>query len=564
MKLKTTQLLASPISPSTPLLPLHSPSPTRGPRKYLPLSPRYELRFFLSKYRFLPFLLLILTATFIFHLAVLSLEPMPGSPSDISHQQRMAAIHQRKVDARYCGGPCKFLFPVWVGEQESKAQMHFQQLAILSSRLNRTIVLPNASKGRLGSCQKFPFAHYFSNVTLANRFPFITQETFGQWAKERATGPSGRDATAQYVVVERGADGKIGPYNDNNGVSEIQITESSKGGKQNISPSLNLHKFRRTYCIDDIPLRYDRHSTFRFHTQKGVDDTEIGGDDLVRALDNSNFTSAASWFMHDNSADVLLVRYNLRLAMFDMKDSDGSWKSPLVYDSQWYEEAMTVANELRPFIAVHWRMETVAPQVLPQCAAQLADYLEHTKKRLNIKNVYLATDYPLEGKYAHSSTWHKEDMTENHHEAIRILKEKIDVVTWLSLNEDRKARGRITPAKDVYYLQRERNGSFQKPLIAKERAGFGVIDVRDELTPDLEDQHGGEAIDDQYDPGLLGILDKITATQATYFVAGSTECAKLSSFTSQIVRERAKLRDMEMRFLPREGKTILNLMDQWS
>ncbi|KAL1922502.1 uncharacterized protein VTP21DRAFT_10041 [Calcarisporiella thermophila] len=503
--------LKCPISPSskTPLLPIY----TRPGHRRKPSIPRTELsiRQIPSRMRSLLVLISLISATAFFYITLINFHQ--STQETLSRQRLIATLrHQREIDAKYCGkSPCKFLFPVWVGEQESKAQIHFHQLALLAKSLNRTVVLPNASKGRLGSCQQFPFSHYFTNETL-NEFSFLTQQAFSNWLHERHRAP-----TAQFVMIER----------------EREMTGE-------LPASYKLH---RKYCLRSLPLNYARHLPLRIPAPMTQDAMENFGEKVIKQLENDkgNF-NMMSWFRRD-TADVLLVRYDLRFPLFNLT----SMGPPLVYDRLWYDQAMSVAESLRPFIAVHWRMETMPAEVLPECAVKLANHLNGIKQRLNISTVYLATDYPLEGRYAHSSTWHSNQMEQGHHEAIGLLKEKVDIVTWMTLYEKKH--------RDIL---NQTTNSLDPGL----GPGVGVLDVRDSLTPMIEDEDDAK-VDEQFDPGLLGILDKITAGQSTYFVTGPPECAKASSFTAQIVHERELRFHLEMAMLPEEGRLLKNVMEQW-
>ncbi|GAA5993929.1 hypothetical protein JCM5350_005478 [Sporobolomyces pararoseus] len=63
-----------------------------------------------------------------------------------------------------------FVFPVRIAEQESKAQQHLHQLALLAISLNRTLVLPNVGGSRLHSCHLFPFAFHYDIDSWIKRY----------------------------------------------------------------------------------------------------------------------------------------------------------------------------------------------------------------------------------------------------------------------------------------------------------------------------------------------------------------------------------------------------------
>jgi hypothetical protein len=96
---------------------------------------------------------------------------------------------------------------------ESKAQLHFRQIAYLAGKVNRTIVLPNVSRSHLGACRKYPFNYYYDTTWLdkhRGKFNYITQSDFLEWASARSrllSNPSGQEISLeinkQYRFPER-------------------------------------------------------------------------------------------------------------------------------------------------------------------------------------------------------------------------------------------------------------------------------------------------------------------------------------------------------------------------
>lgn len=92
---------------------------------------------------------------------------------------------------------------------ESKAQMHFRQLAFTAGLVNRTIVLPNVGNSRLGACHGHEFGFYYSHEWLDNNrehFQYITLQHFKAWLEERkAVGgkPTSQDITIQLEPTRR-------------------------------------------------------------------------------------------------------------------------------------------------------------------------------------------------------------------------------------------------------------------------------------------------------------------------------------------------------------------------
>src|SRR6185436_17985642 len=94
--------------------------------------------------------------------------------------------------------------------------------------------------------------------------------------------------------------------------------------------------------------------------------------------------------------------------------------APLRYAERLIKHAKTAATLLYPYVAIHWRMETAKPSRLFKCSQNLVDYIKHIKKKTGIANVYVASDYPIDGGRQHSGTFHK--LTEDHHRAANELK----------------------------------------------------------------------------------------------------------------------------------------------
>lgn len=157
----------------------------------------------------------------------------------------------------------------------------------------------------------------------------------------------------------------------------------------------------------------------------------------------------------------------------------------LTYANWIMDYADRLLDAAGPTAVVHWRMESVPPANLVACSAGLVELLRSTleeERYLDVRAVYLATDYPLEGQgLRHSGTFR--DIGEDHHRAI-------------------------------YALRR----AFQYP---------GALDnFRLVSYPDLSQfvPHAKETLDG--DSGFLGIVDKVVAQKADIFISGSNECGR--------------------------------------
>ncbi|KAF8910417.1 hypothetical protein CPB84DRAFT_1723503 [Gymnopilus junonius] len=158
-----------------------------------------------------------------------------------------------------------------------------------------------------------------------------------------------------------------------------------------------------------------------------------------------------------------------------------------------------------PYLVIHWRMETVDPEILEECAHALVDVLtsilhDHTLAE-NVTTVWFASDYPYPiarrtatnrrlAVAAKSGTFR--DFEIRHEEAVDVLRSAFD------------QQGELDGWKLTDFAE-------------------SIEDVRN-VDHDL-----------LADPGVLGILDKLVSIEANLFVGGSSRCARKSSFTKQVI-----------------------------
>lgn len=71
--------------------------------------------------------------------------------------------------------------PIFIAEQETKVQLHFQQLSFLSEKY--IIVLPNIDHEYFGACRKYIFDEYYSiehinKYMKSGYYEYITMNNF--------------------------------------------------------------------------------------------------------------------------------------------------------------------------------------------------------------------------------------------------------------------------------------------------------------------------------------------------------------------------------------------------
>lgn len=383
-----------------------------------------------------------------------------------------------------------------IGEQESKAIRHVYQLGLLALKTNRTLVLPPMWKSRFGTCYRNPFSYYYHDKALSRYgIPSTTFESFQSWTSLRFTRPAARIYEVLSSIGEQHRSSRV--------LQHIAISESID----------NISKGKRNHCLNDKAPRVTFGSSaisiypleMKWHLKQAA---AVGlANDLVTLL-------------KEESEDVVAVTWELRYPLFPV-----SANLHLEYAPRWAELAQLMANNIAPFIAIHWRMETVPVRHMQACAFGLVSTITSILHRNlessfdgaqgDITTVYLATDYPLEGvaAVAHSGTF--KDVNEAHHSAVNILKNAFSAGGLLS--------------------------SLQLTSLGNEIS---------------RNKHKSVPHYQEMDPGLKGILDKMVVSRADWFIGGTKDCSRQrfvvcsekalsildsnprSSFTGQIISSR--------------------------
>ncbi|KAF8318385.1 hypothetical protein DL93DRAFT_2164995 [Clavulina sp. PMI_390] len=374
-----------------------------------------------------------------------------------------------------------------IGEQESKAIQHVFQLGLLAHKLNRTLVLPPMWKSRFGTCYRNPFEFYYQEEAFRyHDIPFISFEAFQEWTSQRATRPTGR---AFHI---------LSPAISDNELTTLQLTNYS-------AAFYGTPKLLRNTCLLE--------KTPRLQLDESLST-------IIQPFDPKWYIKpgAALGLSHDiialfakESREVLTVTWELRYPVLPVPPG-----LHVEYSLRWIDLAQVIASSISPFIAVHWRMETVPVEHMPACASGLVSSIQslehagssrtsHGADKIVFEispaaTVYLATDYPLRspGALAHSGTF--KHVSELHHVAMRLLEAAF------------------------------KDGG---PLF-----GHKLTSLADELGR----QDSGSLISyDESDPGLRAILDKLVAIRADWFLGGMKDCSRQSSFTDQIISTRSRV-----------------------
>ncbi|CAK5268166.1 unnamed protein product [Mycena citricolor] len=376
-------------------------------------------------------------------------KPGPWPPL-VTRIPEVKPVHLAPQDLR-CVDCDQFLFVLRVAEQESKAHIHLEQILELGRALNRTVVLPNVGKSRVGACFRWNFEVYYELPAEG----VIKPDMFKRWLE--IENPTGR------VVSFAQAEGR------DQATVEVVHESSTEHG---FPPC-----FERTRRL----LRLEDDSALQVNIKASADPTEV-----IQAL--------------SLDASVLVLSWDLRHPIFPQV------AHPLTYASHLHQLAAALAPS-SPYVMMHWRMEGVPPAGLVHCAHAAVDLLAG----LPMQTVWLASDYPFPIR----STLDEQD-----HDSMALVSKSgtfRDVgrlhAAAMGILGDAFAEGGLLEDWTVAELTQARLDGLRVDHVMWE--------------PDILD-----------DPGVRAIVDKLVGIGASAFVSGAARCARVSSFTRQIVQAR--------------------------
>ncbi|KAJ7153602.1 hypothetical protein C8R46DRAFT_1042009 [Mycena filopes] len=384
-----------------------------------------------------------------------------------------------------CGSsPCRFLLPLRIGEQESKARIHFMELLQLAQSLDRILVLPNVGKSRMGACFKEDFEMYYDLERLTDEFPVaagrvatMKVDLFRRWL-DAAQGPS---AQLAFVSVKQELDSLNAPTTFSNEDLSIRVGSTNK--------------MELPGCFSKFhALRLDAHAPLHIHLKQPAPARPIAPA-IIDALTRPEIQAAASASASSASdspsdPDVLVLSYDLRLPIFP----PSPLRPQLHYAPRLHALAAALAPPL-PYTMVHWRMESVPPAALPACAHALVDTLAN-RLPLDPGVVWFASDYP--------------------HAVHRSAPPGVDYGSMNSDGVQTKAKSRTF--RDVGPLHAEAVGILGDALAeGGELEGWKVVELTEARLAGLQDhdEWGPELL---ADAGVRAIVDKLIGMRATLFV----------------------------------------------
>ncbi|RUO96226.1 hypothetical protein BC936DRAFT_142385 [Jimgerdemannia flammicorona] len=444
-------------------------------------------------------LLFYATATFLaflFFRAGLQPLPQPQQPTSNSNERLvepetpLLANHpvltpearslRRRIDEKYCGtSPCRFLLPVAITEQGICWTL--ESKAQLHFRHLAFV------SGTLHRTVVLPNV-FGSHLGVCRHHPFTYYYSLS-WLDANSHRFS-------YITLDRFRDW----------LNERNVTGARPTHREHYIQANNAWTFlsKEKNCFKDL-----------LNNAGLVEPKRSELADPLPSKRRLNMTQALVNMLSDGKMDevdekpweVVSLYYDRRFGFIEDPAAD----VPLTYATHWTTTAAKLASQLTPFVAIHWRMERVEEQqnLLP-CAETLVRYLRAhilspESTAVQSPNIFLLTDYPHllnASTGTESMSFKGAELTLNHHAAINYLHANLNLTLTVLAN----------PKKPIPYDK----------LPAK---NWNLVPVSPNVRP--------------VDPSVLGIVDKLIAMKAQWFLAGRpVECAKESSFTLRIIKER--------------------------
>lgn len=474
-----------------------------------------------------------------------------------------SGLTSSSVDAQFCNEApqCQFLLPLWIGEQESRSRIHVVQVLQLAMALNRTLVLPNVGKSRLGACSRWDFEVYYDVGSLVGKkspdelYPIsnkqerlrkaMLMDDFKTWLELRPSKPH-----SQVVFVDEKPAGEK--------IKTKDVTLFPGVSARSETPVLDVfvdqdtldpqdHRLKKTRCLNTKFRQMDLDAFLPVSVHLPLDEAQkalVSSDALIDALrreDVRNHSYIDSPSQEAPSPDVLILHWDIRHFPF-------TFYSPtnLQYSQPLLDLSDRLTSAYKPYLAVHWRMETVPSGVLPDCAESLVDtlstLLSDTALSKGIKTIWFASDFPwvvssssplafggyddhdqknlhmkIDTSARRSSTFRS--VTYEHIEAIETFKNAFNQggalegykLTGVAEELDR-VRTEIENSHRGDVDDEDEGGAERYPWSGK---GFNILEQDDDDGVLLED------------PGVLGILDKLAAFNAALFVSGARGCGRV-------------------------------------
>ncbi|KAF7337010.1 hypothetical protein MVEN_02137600 [Mycena venus] len=402
---------------------------------------------------------------------------------------------------------CRFLLPFRIGEQESKARIHFMEMLQLANRLDRILVLPNVGKSRIGACFKSDFEMYYDverladDLALTGGAAIMKLDLFRRWVNAEA--PS---AQLGFLSAKQASEPQLDVETTTFSNEDASILVGSHDSNINLPG-----------CVARFHgLRLDTHAPLHIYLKPRARPSDRL---LHRRRADATRHQAAATSPSSASPDpaVLVLSWDLRAPIFPATTT--SFRPTLHYAQRLYALAAALAPPA-PYAAVHWRMESVSPTRLPGCAHALIDTLTRLPLPLpdtGVRTFWFASDYP--------------------HAVHRTAPQGVDYGATPG------GKAKSGTFRDVGPLHAEAVGIFGDAFAeGGELEGWEVAELTDARVAAATRAMGEGEWDRETemleDAGVRAIVDKIIGMRAALFVSGAPGCARTSSFTRQVLDAR--------------------------
>jgi len=393
--------------------------------------------------------------------------------------------------------PCKFLLPLRITGRGLNARAHLVQLLELARALNRTLVLPNVGKNRVGACRRWRFGVYYDEQGLSSKFDdgsgyVIRQDRFRGWVDSLTSPPSSQlvsldrtyPRTFPPVAVGEESNSSLDVYIGGNSDTATMF-HSQTGCLNKKFPQLDLiNPFSPLLFVVADYSKQERNS-------EGISQAlveKLSGPTLTRAQSESLMTIGEHSTNYDFnrthiSPDVLIVSWNIPIFIFQPHPS-----TTIRYSPQLRALAARLARRLGSYIAVAWDVETSEGDAVLGCVEALRSALHYvlsSHEQLKIRNIWLA------GNLSPSDLVH--------------TSEPFCTSTF---------------TQELFFAPGVKLTGIHQELERMVGEGGEVDDVTDS---------GGEFVRKQEglkDAGVLGILDKLVSMKSTVFATASKGCGK--------------------------------------
>ncbi|CAG8797343.1 948_t:CDS:1, partial [Racocetra fulgida] len=252
----------------------------------------------------------------------------------INSSLEIPLTEDEKINIKYCQEKiCKFLFPYQQPEQETRANIHTRAYIRLARSLNRTLVLPNVGGSKVRACSLYPFDFYYNIDALRKQYPdirFITQPKFFEWTKERKVRP-----IAQHSWM----------FRDFGNQNIIKVEEGVEFG----------HQKKKSLCIDQFNLNITNYKVIHPGIKK-----KLNKEVMLKFVTDTLKTPPMT-----GEYEVIMILNKLPRETFP------SSNKVIPYSPYIIKESKKIINKLKPYIAIHWRMESGQPPLIPKCAKNL-------------------------------------------------------------------------------------------------------------------------------------------------------------------------------------------------